>query len=80
MMSVERVINLLSILKLSVYRGKDPKQLRKVLRRSEAYNYLINISIFNSMLKSQLATIEECNLQDEWEIRNFKAQDSSLIE
>ena len=60
-MSDERVMKLLSTLKISVYKGKDPKRLRQVLKRSKAYTYLVNISIINSFLKSQLATIEECN-------------------
>ena len=53
------VINLICNLKLSIYEGKDPVYLQKVMRKEAARSYLINLIIYNATLRSELPIVHE---------------------
>ena len=55
------VMNLICKLKMSIYEGKDPKALQKVMSRAAARNYLTDLILYNAMLRSELSIVHECD-------------------
>ena len=67
-MKFNDVMNLICKLKMSIYEGKDPKALQKVMSRAAARNYLTDLILYNAMLRSELSIVHECDSNKEEEI------------
>ena len=80
-MKINEVMSLICKLKMSIYEGKDPKALQKVMSRAAARNYLTDLILYNAKLRSELSTVLECDSNKEEEINALpKARDEPIEE
>ena len=67
-MKFNDVMSLICKLKMSIYEGKDPKALQKVMSKAAARNYLTDLILYNATLRSELSIVHECDINKEEEI------------